>query len=66
MIINIKNFNLEQIADSGQCFRWRKLDEGKYLIPAYDHQVTVAQPGRNLNFHAPGKNIKKYGNIILI
>ena len=34
MIINIKNFNLEQIADSGQCFRWRKLDEGKYLIPA--------------------------------
>ena len=43
MIQNIKNFDLEQIADSGQCFRWRKIDEDKYLIPAYDHIVTVAQ-----------------------
>lgn len=50
MIQNIKNFDLEQIADSGQCFRWRKIDEGKYLIPAYDHTVTVAQSGEKFEF----------------
>lgn len=50
MIQNIKNFNLEQIADSGQCFRWRKIDEGKYLIPAYDHIVTVTQSGEKIEF----------------
>lgn len=50
MIQNIKNFDLEQIADSGQCFRWRKIDEGKYLIPAYDHIVTVAQSGEKFEF----------------
>lgn len=59
MIINIKNFNLEQIADSGQCFRWRKLDEGKYLIPAYDHQVTVAQLGEKFEFSCTGEEYKK-------
>lgn len=59
MIINIKNFNLEQIADSGQCFRWRKLDEGKYLIPAYDHQVTVAQSGEKFEFSCTGEEYKK-------
>ena len=50
MIQNIKNFDLEQIADSGQCFRWRKIDDGKYLIPAYDHIVTVAQSGEKFEF----------------
>ena len=50
MIQNIKNFNLDQIAESGQCFRWRKLDEGKYLIPAYDHCVTVSQSGERFEF----------------
>lgn len=50
MIQNIKNFDLEQIADSGQCFRWRKIDEDKYLIPAYDHIVTVAQSGEKFEF----------------
>lgn len=50
MIQNIKNFDLEQIADSGQCFRWRKIDEGKYLIPAYDHIVTVTQSGEKFEF----------------
>lgn len=26
---NVKNFNLDQIADSGQCFRWRKIEQNK-------------------------------------
>lgn len=33
MIINMTDdFNLSRIADSGQCFRWQKLDENRYRI----------------------------------
>ncbi len=41
----IDYFDLEQIAESGQCFRWRKLDEYKYQIPAFDHVIEIAQSG---------------------
>jgi len=33
-VIRIPNMNLMQIAESGQCFRWKRLDDNKYLIPA--------------------------------
>ena len=29
-ILNNKNFNIEHIATSGQCFRWNKIDENTY------------------------------------
>lgn len=59
MIQNIKNFDLEQIAQSGQCFRWRKIDEGKYIIPAYDHVVTVAQSGDKFEFSCTEEEYQK-------
>ena len=27
-------FDLKKIAESGQCFRWKELGPGKYLIPS--------------------------------
>ncbi|MCR5145105.1 MAG: 8-oxoguanine DNA glycosylase [Lachnospiraceae bacterium] len=43
----IKHFDLRQIADSGQCFRWELLDEDEsgctYRIPAFDTYIEVAQ-----------------------
>ena len=42
MIINIKNFNLEQIADSGQCFRWRKLDEMSNAVVLNETPARIA------------------------
>ncbi len=42
--------DLDEIADSGQCFRWIKLDEGKYRIPAFDRCLVAAQSGRSFEF----------------
>lgn len=39
----IPYFNLEQIADSGQCFRWTRLDKDKYGIVAYGKYLEVSQ-----------------------
>lgn len=42
---DIDYFDLEQIAESGQCFRWNKLDEHKYRIPAFGSYLDIAQTG---------------------
>lgn len=42
---DITYFDLEQVAESGQCFRWKKLDEHKYRIPAFDSYLDIAQTG---------------------
>ena len=39
----IDYLSLEQIAESGQCFRWRKLDDNKYMIPAFGRCLTISQ-----------------------
>ena len=39
IIAKPNNFDLDQIYASGQCFRWKKLEEGydtDYVIPLYD------------------------------
>lgn len=48
--IIIKNMSLKQIADSGQCFRWRELAEGLYLIIAMDRCLFAAQAGEEFRF----------------
>lgn len=35
--------HLEQIASSGQCFRWKKTGEGRFLIPAFGRVLQVRQ-----------------------
>jgi len=35
LIVRCSNLNLDQIEQSGQCFRWERIDEGTYSIPAY-------------------------------
>lgn len=41
----IDNFNLKQIAESGQCFRWERIDDAgfKYRIIAEDKYIEVEQ-----------------------
>ena len=42
MIINIQDdFDLEKIAESGQCFRWQKQGENRYWIPHGDTSLTI-------------------------
>ena len=41
-------FDLDKIADSGQCFRWEKLGRRHYRIPAMGKLLTIYQPAPNL------------------
>ncbi len=45
MKIKAEHFSPDPIALSGQCFRWRKLGEGKYEIPAFDRSVVICLEG---------------------
>lgn len=47
MIINSKNFNLEHIADSGQCFRMNRMETGRYGLIAYDRYIELTQLEEN-------------------
>lgn len=51
IIRKIPNFNLEQIADSGQCFRWKKLEDNKYRIIAYGKCLLAVQDGETVYFN---------------
>ena len=42
-IIEVPFMNLDQIYNSGQCFRWIKLRDGKYAIPYGDKVLKVEQ-----------------------
>lgn len=43
MILKIEDeIDLDKIADSGQCFRWKKIDEESYVIPAFGRYITAS------------------------
>lgn len=37
--------NLNQIANSGQCFRWQQINDNTYKIPAFSKELTISQDG---------------------
>ena len=44
MIVRITDdFNLDKIADSGQCFRWTKTDDHTYRIIAVESCLYIAK-----------------------
>ena len=43
--IKIDHMDLNQIANSGQCFRWLQTDEETYTIPAFGRKLTISQDG---------------------
>lgn len=43
MIIKSENFNLGQIADSGQCFRMNETDKNTYSLIAYNQYIELKQ-----------------------
>ena len=44
-ITKIDHMNLLQIANSGQCFRWRQIEDNSYIIPAFGKELTISQDG---------------------
>ena len=53
----LKNFNLRQIADSGQCFRMVPCDPNRsqaaYRVISSGHFLIVEQTGDEVTFHCP-------------
>ncbi|MBR2302660.1 MAG: 8-oxoguanine DNA glycosylase, N-terminal domain-containing protein [Clostridia bacterium] len=43
MIIKVKNFNMRQIAESGECFRWKKTGEDEYVGVIFGKVCYVSQ-----------------------
>lgn len=52
-------FNLEQTANSGQCFRWKKIDDDKYFIPAYGRCLTISQIGNKFEMSCDEEEFQK-------
>lgn len=47
-IKNIENFNIRQILECGQCFRWEKVRENNYIGVAYGRVIEVIEEGDTL------------------
>ena len=41
----IDNLDLKQIADSGQCFRWKNTGENEYTVVAFDRALRSNKDG---------------------
>ncbi len=48
MILQMKNLNIRQIAESGQCFRMNPLRDGSYSLVAYGRYLIISQPEEDL------------------
>lgn len=62
--LQVKNLNLSQIADSGQCFRWKKIrdessDSFYFLIPALGKVLPVSQEKETFKFYCTQEEFKK-------
>ena len=55
MNIDLKCFDLKQIADSGQCFRWKSLSDGTYVIPTKDRVLHVKKEENGFSFDVDEK-----------
>ena len=43
--VRIDHMDLHQIANSGQCFRWKQISNNTYNIPAFGKELTISQDG---------------------
>ena len=50
MKLILKDFNIQQIAESGECFRWNKLEDNKYIGVIMDGVCIVEQNGEEVYF----------------
>lgn len=46
----IPDFNIDQIARSGQCFRFRREEEGRYSLIAGGKWLDIEQNGETVRF----------------
>lgn len=45
---NVKDFNIKQILECGQCFRWERISDTNYIVVAYRRVIEVIQDGNKV------------------
>ncbi|HHT96783.1 MAG TPA: DNA glycosylase [Clostridiales bacterium] len=58
-IVKVKDFNLEQTLECGQCFRFKKYSDNHYIVNAKDKALEVKQEDDNLIFYNISKEEEK-------
>ncbi len=58
-ITKLKNCDLNQIAESGQCFRWQKIGDYAYKIPMANKRVEVIQEKEQFTFSCDEKEFNE-------
>ena len=51
VIRNTRDFNIKQIFESGQCFRWKKEKENSYIGVAFGKVIEVCQDGNTITVY---------------
>lgn len=59
MVIKVRDFELKQIADSGQCFRWYELDAMTFDIVAHNRVLRVAQTLDTINLNCTEEEFRE-------
>ena len=58
---NVKDFNIKQILECGQCFRWERISDTNYIIIAYRRVIEVIQNGSTVTII--NTNMKDFNEI---
>jgi N-glycosylase/DNA lyase len=51
IIVEAKNFDIKQILECGQCFRWDKISDTEYIIVAFGRVIEITQNGNEVTIH---------------
>lgn len=59
----VKNFDIKQILECGQCFRWDKISDTEYIVVAFGRVIEISQKGNEVTIH--NTNEEDFNNIWL-
>ena len=61
LIEDVKNFNLKQTFECGQCFRFKKISDNNYIIVAFERVIELEEDGNNIKVY--NSNMEDIENI---
>lgn len=61
VLTNVKDFNLKNIFDCGQCFRWNEQNDGAYIGVANSRALKISQENDTVTFY--DTSIEDFNNI---
>lgn len=61
IIQEVRNFNIKQILECGQCFRWDKISDTNYIVVAYGRIIEIVQNNDEVVIH--NSNEEDFNNI---